>query len=130
MLLECVMILTAFWTNQLLSSTSTQPVRPAKRTFLCGVVPPPFAWVSTTYRVLDMLGFWHGCVFTHTFKNHGELTLFKAGLLKKCTFLKHSVLVQMKETVKANPINGNCISPRKINVLCILYCIETFAFDD
>ena len=39
-------------------------------------------------------------------------------LPQKCSFLEHSILVQMKETVKANPMNGNCISPRKINMLC------------
>ena len=134
MLSECVMILIAFWTNQLPSSTSTQPVRPVNTTLLCRVMPTPFAWVSTTHRVLDRLDFWHGCVFTHLHsKSMANLFCFnrELGILpQKCSVLEHSILVQMKETVKANPMNGNCISPRKINVLCILHCIKTFVFDD
>jgi hypothetical protein len=49
-------------------------------------------------------------VYAPTFKIHGELVLFKSEPFRKYSFLEHSVLVLMQETVKANPMNGNCTS--------------------
>jgi len=56
-------------------------VRPVNKTLLCRVVPTPFAWISTTHRVLDRLDFWHGRVFyVPTFKIQVNLFCLKRDL--------------------------------------------------
>lgn len=134
MLWECVMILIAFWTNQLLSSTPKQPWSQSTRHYCAEWYLRHLLGFLQHNRVLDRLDFWHGRVFTslHS-KSMVNLFCLKRDLgtiPQKCSVLEHSILMQMQETVKANPMTGNCISQRKTDVFFILHCIKTFAFDD